>query len=86
MQPVAWPPGHWMPPSLPTLPPRCAPQAWSCVAATKALLTRINDAARIWLTQTRHHSHYVIRVVVGQFDAAREDVMMVATVVRDLVG
>jgi aromatic-L-amino-acid/L-tryptophan decarboxylase len=51
-------------------------------AATEALLTRINDDGRIYLTQTRHQGHYVIRVQVGQFDATRDDVMMVATVVR----
>jgi aromatic-L-amino-acid/L-tryptophan decarboxylase len=53
--------------------------------ATEALLTRINDDGRIYLTQTRHDGVYVIRVVVGQFDATREDVMMVADVVRELV-
>ena len=55
-------------------------------AATEAMLARINDDGRIYLTPTRHRGAYVIRVQVGQFDATRDDVMMVATVVRELVG
>ena len=50
-------------------------------AATEALLAKINDDGRVYLTQTRHQGAYVIRVQVGQFDCTREDVMMVATVV-----
>jgi aromatic-L-amino-acid/L-tryptophan decarboxylase len=54
-------------------------------AASEALLTRINDDGRIYLTQTRHEGVFVIRVTVGQFDATRDDVMMVETVVREMV-
>jgi aromatic-L-amino-acid/L-tryptophan decarboxylase len=54
-------------------------------AATEALLTRINDDGRIYLTQTRHKGAYVIRVQVGQFDCTREDVMMVPQVVAELM-
>lgn len=54
-------------------------------AATEALLTRINDDGRIYLTQTRHQGRYVIRVQVGQFDCTRQDVMTVEQVVRDLL-
>jgi len=54
-------------------------------AATEALLTRINDDGRIYLTQTRHQGRFVIRVQVGQFDCTAEDVQMVETVVRDLL-
>ena len=54
-------------------------------AATEALLTRINDDGRIYLTQTRHGGRFVIRVSVGQFECTREDVMMVAEVVRELM-
>jgi aromatic-L-amino-acid decarboxylase len=54
-------------------------------AATERLLNRINDDGRVYLTQTRHRGRYVIRVQVGQFDSTREDVMTVATVVRDLL-
>ncbi|MEI6800372.1 MAG: pyridoxal-dependent decarboxylase [Pseudomonadota bacterium] len=54
-------------------------------AATEALLTRINDDGRIYLTQTRHHGRFVIRVQVGQFDCTAQDVQMVETVVRDLL-
>jgi aromatic-L-amino-acid/L-tryptophan decarboxylase len=54
-------------------------------AATEALLTRINDDGRIYLTQTRHEGDYVIRVQVGQFDCTREDVMMIPQVVAELM-
>jgi aromatic-L-amino-acid/L-tryptophan decarboxylase len=54
-------------------------------AATEALLTRINDDGRIYLTQTRHLGRYVIRVQVGQFDCTRDDVMMIPGVVADLM-
>ncbi|MBV1902037.1 MAG: aspartate aminotransferase family protein [Marinosulfonomonas sp.] len=53
-------------------------------AQTEALLTRINDDGRIYLSQTRHDGHFVIRVQVGQFDCTRDDVMTVATVLREL--
>lgn len=52
-------------------------------AATEALLTRINDDGRVYLTQTRVDGRYVIRVQVGQFDCTRDDVMTVAEVVRE---
>lgn len=54
--------------------------------ATEALLTRINDDGRIYLTQTRHEGEYVIRVQVGQFDCTREDVMMIPKVVAELMA
>lgn len=53
--------------------------------ATEALLNKINDDGRIYLTQTRHQGEYLIRVQVGQFDCTREDVMAVAQVVRELI-
>ena len=49
-------------------------------------ITRINDDGRIYLTQTRVAGRFAIRVQVGQFDCTRDDVMMVAEVVRDLRG
>jgi aromatic-L-amino-acid decarboxylase len=52
---------------------------------TEALLHRINDDGRIYLTQTRHAGRYVIRVQVGQFDCTREDVAMIPQVVADLI-
>ena len=53
-------------------------------AATRALLARVNDDGRVYLTQTVHRGRFVIRVQVGQFDTTREDVMTVAEVLRDL--
>ena len=54
-------------------------------AATEALLIRINDDGRIYLTQTRHQGAYLIRVQIGQFDCTRADVMTVLDVVKDLL-
>ncbi len=51
---------------------------------TAALLTRINDDGRVYLTQTRHQGRFVIRVQVGQFDCTRDDVMCVSKVLREL--
>lgn len=53
-------------------------------AATEALLNRINDDGRVYLTQTRHKGAYVIRVQVGQFDCTRADVMTIAQVAAEL--
>ena len=60
--------------------------ALECDAATEALLARINDDGRIYLTQTRHQGRTVIRVQVGQFDCTREDVMLISETVADLLG
>lgn len=54
-------------------------------AATAALLQRINDDGRIYLTQTLHQGRYVIRVQVGQFDCTREDVRKIHEVVAELL-
>ena len=51
--------------------------------ATADLLERINNEGRIYLTQTQHEGRFVIRVQVGQFDCTRDDVMMIAQVLRD---
>lgn len=53
-------------------------------AATEALLARINDDGRIYLTQTKAKGRYAIRVQVGQFDCTAADVAMIATVVAEL--
>lgn len=55
-------------------------------AETEALLSRINDDGRIYLTQTRHAGQFVIRVQVGQFDCTRADVMTVLDVLGELTG
>ncbi len=52
--------------------------------ATEALLRRINDDGRIYLTQTSHRGKFVIRMQVGQFDCTRADVMSVPEVLTDL--
>lgn len=53
-------------------------------AATEALLNRINEDGRIYLTPTRHRGRFAIRVQVGSFDCTQADVAMIATVLRDL--
>jgi aromatic-L-amino-acid/L-tryptophan decarboxylase len=54
--------------------------------ATEALLHRINDDGRIYLTQTRVDGRFAIRVQVGSFDCCREDVMLIATVIKELLA
>jgi aromatic-L-amino-acid decarboxylase len=51
---------------------------------TEALLHRINDDGRIYLTGTRHRGRFVIRVQVGSFDCTAEDVAMIPQVVAEL--
>ena len=55
-------------------------------AATEALLAKINNDGRIYLTQTKAQGRYVIRVQVGQFDCTAQDVEMIALVVAELTG
>ncbi|WP_435258891.1 pyridoxal phosphate-dependent decarboxylase family protein [Thioclava sp. FR2] len=55
-------------------------------ARTEALLARINDDGRIYLTQTMHGGRYVIRMQVGQFDCTQEDVMLAPKVIAELMG
>jgi len=55
-------------------------------AATEVLLTRINDDGRIYLTQTRVDGRFAIRVQVGSFDCCREDVMLIAKTVKELLA
>ncbi len=52
--------------------------------ATKALLQRVNDDGRTYLTQTLHEGRYVIRFTAGQFDCTRDDVMAVYDILLDL--
>ncbi|MBN2630680.1 MAG: aspartate aminotransferase family protein [Rhodobacteraceae bacterium] len=54
-------------------------------AETEALLSRINDDGRIYLTQTRHRGRLVIRMQVGQFDGTRDDVMTAPKVIAELL-
>jgi len=55
-------------------------------AATEALLARINDDGRVYLTQTRHAGRFVIRVQVGSFDCTEADVMTVHDVVAEMTA
>ncbi len=59
--------------------------ALSDEAATAALLQRINDDGRIYLTQTRVDGRFAIRVQVGLFDCQREDVMVVAKTIKEML-
>ncbi|MCU0827054.1 MAG: pyridoxal-dependent decarboxylase [Tabrizicola sp.] len=53
---------------------------------TEALLNRINDDGRIYLTQTRVDGRFAIRIQIGSFDCCREDVMLVETTLKDLLA
>lgn len=54
-------------------------------AATAALLTRINQSGRAYLTQTRHDGAFVIRMTAGSFDCTRADVLSVHDTVTALM-
>jgi len=54
--------------------------------ATEALLQRINDDGRIYLTQTRVDGRFAIRVQVGSFDCAEEDVMLIAKTIQEMLA
>lgn len=55
-------------------------------AASAELLQRINDDGRIYMTQTLHQGHYVIRFTAGQFDCTRDDVMTAYDVITELAA
>ena len=55
-------------------------------AATEALLQRINDDGRIYLTQTRVDGRFAIRIQVGSFDCCEEDVMLVPKTVQEMLA
>ena len=55
-------------------------------AATEDLIRAVNADGRIYLTQTRHQGRFVIRMTAGSFSCTREDVMMVETVLREMLG
>ena len=61
-----------------------APQGGDANALTAALLQKINDDGRVYLTQTTHEGQFVIRMTAGSFDCTRDDVMLVHTVATEL--
>jgi aromatic-L-amino-acid decarboxylase len=52
-------------------------------AATEALLARLNDEGRVYLTQTRVEGRFVIRVSVGGWATTRDDVMLLPHLVAE---
>ena len=53
--------------------------------ASEALLRRINDDGRTYLTQTKRGDDFVIRFQAGQFDCTRDDVMSVYDILTELI-
>ena len=53
-------------------------------AAQQRLVDAINDDGQIYLTQGALDGRKIIRVQVGQFETTRDDVMAVATVVKEV--
>ncbi len=49
-----------------------------------ALVTRINDDGRVYLTQTKIDGHSAIRFQAGQFDCTEDDVKAVLTVLDEM--
>ena len=62
-----------------------SPKGGDANAFSKALLKRVNDDGRIYLTQTTHEGKFVTRTTAGQFDCTREDVLGVYDVLLDLI-
>ena len=54
--------------------------------AQQALVDRINDDGRIYVTQGAFQGRKMIRFQVGQFNCTREDVMLAPQVIRELAG
>ncbi|MEO1612636.1 MAG: pyridoxal-dependent decarboxylase, partial [Pseudomonadota bacterium] len=52
--------------------------------ATARLLERINDDGRTYLTQTMHEGRFVIRLTMGQFDMARDDMVAALDAIEDI--
>ena len=52
--------------------------------AQQALVDRINDDGRIYLTQGSFRGRKMIRFQVGQFNSTREDVMLAPKVIAEL--
>ena len=55
-------------------------------AATEALIRAINADGRIYMTQTQHKGRFLIRMTAGSFNCTRDDVMMVETVLKEMLG
>jgi aromatic-L-amino-acid decarboxylase len=65
---------------------RHAPPGADPDAATAALLQRINDAGRIYVTQTRHRGQFVIRFQIGQFGTTRADALEAVAAIADAIA
>jgi aromatic-L-amino-acid decarboxylase len=65
---------------------RHAPPGADPDAATAALLQRINDAGRIYLTQTRHRGQYVIRFQIGQFGTTCDDAQEAVAAITEAIA
>lgn len=53
---------------------------------TRALIERLNDDGRVYLTQTVHEGRFLIRFVTGQFDQTREDVETACDVIEEMAA
>ena len=60
------------------------PEGQDANAATAALLQKVNDDGRIYLTQTNIGDAYVIRFTCGTFRTTRDDVLSVLDVLNEL--
>lgn len=55
-------------------------------AATAALLDRVNQDGRLYLSQTSHEGKFVIRLAIGGWSTGPEDVAMIAPVLAELAA
>ncbi|MEM7743659.1 MAG: pyridoxal-dependent decarboxylase [Pseudomonadota bacterium] len=55
-------------------------------AATEQLISELNDDGRIYLTQTMHDGRFVIRMSVGQWDTAEDDVVLACRLISEFAA
>lgn len=63
---------------------RFAPSGMDPDQATRALLERINNDGRTYLTQTTHRDQFVIRMSIGHFETTWADVRAAMDVIHEL--